>query len=264
MFGVRVPAAADVRVEIRVVLGRGTPHAIWEGTADCKDADIANEILENKNTVAYLWKGVEKGRLKADELGLYAVPVRIVATQGKEIVVDERATVPLVLPSEQADRDLASHQLLREFMSLCTTAILGMQKTATDAIATVTDHSATALREVAVASKDLHKAGSDAMSTVSGQGTTVLRDMASAHQTTLKQAHDALTTIAQSADKLSGLADKIFDDSRERAAALVHEVRKNGQAGSKVSDGLKDLKSVADLMMTFKAVTEDKDHGGKK
>mgnify|MGYP000850400714 CR=1 FL=1 len=172
--------------------------------------------------------------------------------------------MPLVLPSEQTDRDLASHQLLREFMSLCTTAILGMQKTATDAIATVTDHSASALREVAVASKDLHKAGSDAMSTVSGQGTTVLRDMASAHQQTLKQAHDALTTIAQSADKLSGLADKIFDDSRERAAALVHEVRKNGQAGPKVSDGLKDLKNVTKLMMTFKAVTEDKDHGGKK
>ena len=76
--------------------------------------------------------------------------------------------------------------------------------------------------------------------------------------------------VAASTDKLSGLADKIFEDSRDRAAALVHEARKGGQAAqaqtqakSPLSDGIRDIKEITSLMNMMQALAEDKDPLGK-
>lgn len=76
--------------------------------------------------------------------------------------------------------------------------------------------------------------------------------------------------VVASTDKLSGLADKIFEDSRDRAAALVHEARKAGQAAqaqtqskSPLSDGIRDIKEITALMNMMKALAEDKDPLGK-
>ena len=76
----------------------------------------------------------------------------------------------------------------------------------------------------------------------------------------------ALTKSRRRADKLTNLADKIFEDSRERAQALVHEAPQGDQTAkqSPLSDSVRDIKAMTDLMMMVKSVTEDKDDGGSK
>ena len=125
---------------------------------------------------------------------------------------------------------------------------------------------ANAVKEVNAAHQKSLETAQQTLGNMSAATSAAIKDVGAANLKTMEQAHSALTTVSASTDKLTGLADKIFEDSRERAAALVHEARKaaQGQKQSPLSDGVKDLKAAADLMMMFKSVTEDKDHGGNK
>ena len=85
------------------------------------------------------------------------------------------------------------------------------------------------------------------LGSVSAATSAAIRTWARQPQT-MEQAHSALTTVAASADKLTGLADKIFEDSRERAP-LVHEARKARSQGPKqspLSDSVRDIKAMTD------------------
>jgi hypothetical protein len=94
---------------------------------------------------------------------------------------------------------------------------------------------------------------------------SAIKDVGAANLKAMEQAHSALTAVGASADKLTGMADKIFEDSRERAQALVHEVRKAAQTKqSPLSDGVRDIKAMTDLMMMVKSVTEEPTNGGSK
>ena len=217
MFKIKVPGGADVTAEIRLTLARGGPFIAWEGAPDATDADVTGDMLASRNVVDYLWAAVERGKLQADDLGFVQVPARVVAVQEGKITFEERVTVGLTLPSRHGDAQLSSNQLQREMLAIFSTAMATMAKSANDAI-----------REVSIA-----------------------------HFKTMEKAHEALTAVAASADKLSGLTDKIFDDSRERAAAMMHELRKNAQAqSSPASGGIKDIKDVMELFKVVKTFTE--------
>lgn len=69
---------------------------------------------------------------------------------------------------------------------------------------------------------------------------------------------DAVGKVAQSTDKLSGLAEKIFTDSSDRTAALLHEVR-NSQKAANTQDGIKQIKQLFELLQYLKSFgNEDK------
>jgi hypothetical protein len=126
---------------------------------------------------------------------------------------------------------------------------------------------ASAIKEVNTAHQKSMEAAQQAIGHMTTASSGAIKDVGAANVKAMEQAHSALTTVSASADKLTGIADKIFEDSRERAAALVQEVRKAAQAqkpASPLSDSVKDIKTAAELVMFFKAATEDKDNGGSK
>ena len=63
MFSLKVPPGAEVSVEVRLSLARGKPFVAWDGPPDASDADVTGDILANRNTVAYLWSAVDRGKL---------------------------------------------------------------------------------------------------------------------------------------------------------------------------------------------------------
>lgn len=228
MFKVKVPGGADVTAEIRLTLTRGGPFTAWEGPPDATDADVTSDMLSSRNVVDYLWGAIERGKLQADEIGYVQVPARVVALQEGKIAFEEKITIGLTLPPRHGDAQMSVPQLQREMLAIFASAMSTMAKSANETI----------------------------------------RDVSAAHFKTLEKAHEALTAVAASTDKLSGLADKIFEDSRDRAQALVHEARKSGQAAqtqskSPLGEGMRDLKEVMSLINMIKSVTEEKDPSGK-
>jgi len=228
MFKVKVPGGADVTAEIRLTLTRGGPFTAWEGPPDATDADVTSDMLSSRNVVDYLWGAIERGKLQADEIGYVQVPARVVALQEGKITFEEKITIGLTLPPRHGDAQMSVPQLQREMLAIFATAMSTMAKSANETI----------------------------------------RDVSAAHFKTLEKAHEALTAVAASTDKLSGLADKIFEDSRDRAQALVHEARKGGQAAqtqskSPLGEGMRDLKEVMSMINMIKSVTEEKDPMGK-
>ncbi len=126
---------------------------------------------------------------------------------------------------------------------------------------------ASAIKEMNAAHQKSLESAHQALDHMAAASDSAIKDVGAANLKAMEQAHSALTTVAASADKLTGLADKIFEDSRERAAALVHETRKGAQQAAKqtpLSDSVRDIKAMTDLMMMVKSVTEDKDDGGTK
>jgi len=125
---------------------------------------------------------------------------------------------------------------------------------------------ANAIKEINAAHQKSLESAHQALDHMAAASSSAIKDVGAANLKAMEQAHSALTTVAASADKLTGLADKIFEDSRERAQALVHEARKGAQPEkqSPLSDGVRDIKTAAELVMFFKAATEDKDNGGNK
>ena len=228
MFKVKVPGGADVTAEIRLTLTRGGPFTAWTGPPDATDDDVTGDMLASRNVVEYLWAAVERGKLQADEIGYVQVPGRVVAVQEGKITFEEKVTIGLTLPARHGDAQMSVPQLQREMLAIFATAMSTMAKSANDTI----------------------------------------RDVSTAHFKTLEKAHEALTAVAASTDKLSGLADKISEDSRDRAVALVHEARKGSQAAqtqakSPLSDGLRDIKELTSLMNMLKSFAEEKDPFGK-
>ena len=125
---------------------------------------------------------------------------------------------------------------------------------------------ASAIKEVNAAHQKSLETAHQALGQMTAASSGAMKDVGAANLKAMEQAHTALTTVAASADKLTGLADKIFEDSRERAQALVHEARKGQPQAqqSPLSDSVRDIKAMTDLMMMVKSVTEDKDNGGAK
>lgn len=125
---------------------------------------------------------------------------------------------------------------------------------------------ASAIKEMNAAHQKSLESAHQALDHMAAASDSAIKDVGAANLKAMEQAHSALTTVAASADKLTGLADKIFEDSRERAQALVHEARKGAQPAkqSPLSDSVRDIKAVTDLMMMVKDVTEDKSDGGPK
>lgn len=267
MFGLKVSAGSDVTVEVKLTLARGAPFVAWDGPPDASDADVTGDMLANRNVVAYLWAAADRGKLKVDELGFTHVPARVVAMQGTDIISDDRVTIGLTLPPKSGDAQMSSYQLQRELLAMLSSAMSAMQKSASEAIAQVSTAGVNAIKEMSAAHSQQMQRSQDALDHVAAHTSTALKDLGTAHQKTLEKAHEALTTVAASADKLTGLADKIFEDSRERAAALVHEARKGAAAAkpeSPMSEQVKDIRAMTDLMMMVKSVTEDKSDGGTK
>ena len=265
MFGLKLPTGAEVSVEVRLTLARGAPLVAWDGPPDASDADVTGDILANRNAVAYLWSAIDRGKLKADDMGYVSVPARVVAIQKEEVVVDERVSIGLTMPPKGGDGPMSSYQLQRDILALISTAIGGMQRAASEAIEKVSSASVTAIKDVAAANLKTMEKAHEALSSTSANSSTALKDVAAANLKTMEKAHEALMAVAASTDKLSGLTDKIFEDSRERAQALVHEVRKGAQSKqSPLSDGVRDIKAMTDLMMMVKSVTEEPTNGGSK
>ena len=267
MFGLKVPTGAEVDVEIRLSLARGAPFVVWDGSPDASDADVTGDILANRNALAYLWSAIDRGKLRPDDMGYVCVPARVVATQQDEVVFDEKVSIGLTMPPKGSDGAMSSQQLQRDILALLATAIGAIQKAACDAIEKVTSASANALKDVATANLKAMEKAHEAMRDTSTASTAALKDVAAANLKAMEKAHEALTTVATSADKLTGLAEKIFDDSRDRAAALVHEARKAATATkpeSPMAEQVKDIRAMTDLMMMVKSITEDKSDGGSK
>ncbi len=267
MFGVKVPTGADVSAEVRFSLSRGAPLVAWYGSPDATDSDVTGDMLASRNVVAYLWAAVDRGKLRADDMGVVSVPARIVAIQNDENILDEKVNISLTLPAKSGDAQMSSYQLQREMLSMMSSTLAAMQKATAEAISDISTAGVNAIKEMAAAHYRSQEKAQETLNHVSANTSAALKELSTSHQKTIEKAHEALTTVATSADKLSGLADKIFEDSRERAAALVHEVRRGAQAqksSSPISDSVKDIKTAAELVMFFKAATEDKDHGGNK
>jgi hypothetical protein len=187
--------------------------------------------------------------------------------QGADIISDDRVTIGLTLPPKSGDAQMSSYQLQRELLAMLSSAMSAMQKSASEAIAQVSTAGVNAIREMSAAHSQQMQKSQDALDRVAGHTSAALKDLGTAHHKTLEKAHEALTTVAASADKLTGLADKIFEDSRERAAALVHEARKSATAAkaeSPMAEQVKDIRAMTDLMMMVKSITEDKSDGGTK
>jgi hypothetical protein len=124
---------------------------------------------------------------------------------------------------------------------------------------------ANAIKEVNAAHQKSLESAHQALDHMAAASDSAIKDVGAANLKAMEQAHSALTTVGASADKLTGMADKIFEDSRERAQALVHEVRKAAQTKqSPLSDGVRDIKAMTDLMMMVKSVTEEPTNGGSK
>lgn len=307
MFGLKVPTGADVIAEVRFTLTRGGPFVAWDGPPEATDSDVTGDLLASRNVVAYLWAAVDKGKLQADEMGFVSVPARIVALQNGKVFFDDKVNIALTLPARPGDSPMSGFQLQREVLALLSTALATMQKAASEAIEQVSAASVaaiqaasaasmSAIKEVSIAHEKTMERAQEGLDHMSASVANALKEINAAHQKSLEsahqaldhmaaasdsaikdvgaanlkameQAHSALTTVAASADKLTGLADKIFEDSRERAAALVHETRKGAQQVAKqtpLSDSVRDIKAMTDLMMMVKSVTEDKDDGGTK
>lgn len=267
MFGLKIPSGAEVSVEVRFSLARGAPLVAWDGSPDASDADVTGDILANRNAVAYLWSAIDRGKLKSDEMGYVSVPARVVAIQRDEVVFDEKVSIGLTMPPKAGDGQMSSYQLQRDILALLTTAIGTIQKASCDAIEKVSSASASAIKDVGAANLKAMEKAHEALSNNSTASTAALKDVAAANLKAMEKAHEALTTVAASADKLTGLTEKIFDDSRERAAALVHEARKGAAAvkpESPMSEQVKDIRAMTELMMMVKSITEDKNDGGSK
>ena len=126
---------------------------------------------------------------------------------------------------------------------------------------------ASAIKEVNAAHQKSLESAHQALGQMTAASSGAIKDVAAANLKAMEKAHEALTTVATSADKLTGLAEKIFDDSRDRAAALVHEARKAATATkpeSPMAEQVKDIRAMTDLMMMVKSITEDKSDGGSK
>ena len=305
MFGLKVPTGADVIAEVRFTLTRGGPFVAWDGPPEATDSDVTGDLLASRNVVAYLWAAVDKGKLQADEMGFVSVPARIVALQNGKVFFDEKVNVALTLPARPGDSPMSGFQLQREMLALLSTALSTMQRAASEAIEQVSAASVaaiqaasaasmSAIKEVSIAHEKTMERAQEGLDHMSASVANALKEINAAHQKSLEsahqaldhmaaasgsaikdvgaanlkameQAHSALTTVGASADKLTGMADKIFEDSRERAQALVHEVRKAAQTKqSPLSDGVRDIKAMTDLMMMVKSVTEEPTNGGSK
>lgn len=124
-----------------------------------------------------------------------------------------------------------------------------------------------AIKEVNTAHQKALETAHQALELINAASSSAIKDVGAAHLKAMEQAHAALTTVAASADKVTGLADKIFEDSRDRAQALVHEARKGATAAkpeSPMAEQVKDLRAMTDLMMMVKSITEDKSDSGPK
>ena len=307
MFGLKVPSGADVIAEVRFTLTRGGPFVAWDGSPEATDADVTGDLLASRNVVAYLWAAVDKGKLQADEMGFVSVPARIVALQDGKLFFDEKVAIGLTLPARPGDSPMSGFQLQREMMALLSSALSTMQKAASEAIEQVSAASVaaiqaasaasmSAIKEVSIAHEKTMERAQEGLDHMSAAVASAIKEVNAAHQKSLEsahqalgqltaassgamkdvgaanlkameKAHEALTTVSASADKLTGLAEKIFDDSRERAAALVHEARKAATAAkpeSPMAEQVKDIRAMTDLMMMVKSITEDKSDGGSK
>lgn len=136
-----------------------------------------------------------------------------------------------------------------------------------EGLAHMTAAVASAIKDINVAHQQALASAHQAIDHIHAASSSAIKDVAAASIKAMEQAHSALTTVAASTDKIAGLADKIFEDSRDRAQALVHEARKGAQQPAKespMSDSVRDIKAMTDLMMMVKDITEDKSAGGPK
>lgn len=125
---------------------------------------------------------------------------------------------------------------------------------------------ASAIKDISAAHQKSLESAHQTIDRIHAVSSSAIKDVAATSIKAMEQAHLALTTVAASTDKITGLADKIFEDSRDRAQALVHEARKGAQPAkdSTMSDSVRDIKAVTDLMMMVRDVTEGKPEGGPK
>lgn len=125
---------------------------------------------------------------------------------------------------------------------------------------------ASAIKDISAAHQKSLESAHQTIERIHAASSSAIKDVAAANIKAMEQAHLALTTVAASTEKITGLADKIFEDSRDRAQALVHETRKGAQPAkqSPMSDSVRDIKAMTDLMMMVRDVTEGKPEGGPK
>lgn len=252
MFNLRVPQGSDVQVEVRLGLRSGPTFTAWEGSPDATDNDVINDMLANRSTLSYLWHAVDKSRLTIDDMNYVQVPARIVAIQDKEITFDEKIRIGLTLPPRNADHNqpISNQALLKELIGVFVNSLTSTHKAQSEALEKLGSAMTSAIKDISLSTQ----------STTA----TAIKEIAVAHQHSMEKAHDALKAVVASSDKLSGLADKIFEDSRDKGAALVHESRKNAKVAQTVGEQCRDFKSVVDLGLSIKSITEDNGNGGKK
>lgn len=242
MFGKVIPDGPNIIVEIRLALSKGWPVTAWRGSGKTPEADVLEEITRSSNVMQYINKAAERGRLKVDELGTCLISAKLLVYNDKEFLFDD--TIEFVLSLVSPREDLTNQTVVLEKLFAMYTA---------------------SLKDITVAATASLSVASAALKDVASAATTAVQQMAESHSKTTQKGHEQLGLIANSADRLSGLAQEIFKDSGERAAALIQEVRNQAQP-KKTQDPMADFKGFLDLFGSLKALIPDGDEqdGGKQ
>jgi len=242
MFGKVIPEGPSILVEIRLALSKGWPVTAWKGSGKTPEADVIDEIARSNNIMQYINKAAERGRIKADELGTCLVPAKLLVYNDKEFLFDD--TIEFVLSLASPREDLMNHGVVLEKLFAMYTA---------------------SLKEITSAATASLTAASAALKEVAGSATTAVQQIAESHSKTTQKGHEQLGLIANSADRISGLAQEIFKDSGDRAAALIQEVRNSAQT-KKTQDPLADFKGFLELFGSIKNLIPEGDEkdGGKQ